>query len=99
MYCKTFHTKPSPEGMLEFRAFVHDKYKPLISRQSGFRGASFCTTKENEFVMIMLWDEERNIHDWTDNPDHKKISAEIKHLFINEVYQDIYEVSEEIPPV
>jgi len=98
MYCKTFCTKLSPEGMKKFTQFVHTKYKPLISQQPGFLGTYFCTKEDNEFVMIMLWKEKKNIHDWSSNPDHKKISADadINNLFINEIFQDIYEVTETI---
>ncbi len=97
MFCKTFRTKLSDEGMNRFKQFVKNEYKPLISQQPGFKGAYFCVKEENnEFNMIMLWEHEHNIHDWTDNPDHQKISAGIKDVFINDVYQDIYEISEEI---
>jgi len=96
MYCKTFRTKLRPEGIKKFTQFVHTKYKPLILQQPGFLGAYFCTKEDNEFVMIMLWKEEKNIHDWSSNPDHKKISVDINNLFINEIFQDIYEVTEPI---
>jgi len=96
MYCKTFHTKLSPEGIKKFTQFVHTKYKSLISQQPGFLGAYFCTKEDSEFVMIMLWKEVKNIYDWSANPDHKKISEDINNLFINEVFQDIYEVIEPI---
>ena len=94
MYCKTFRTKLSGEGMEKFTRFVEEKYKPLISRQKGFRGVYFCTKEDNEFVMIMLWEEKENIQAWSDNQDHKTISADITSLFINEIYQDIYKVTD-----
>jgi len=96
MYCKTFRTKLNAEGMKKFTQFVYIKYKPLISQQPGFLGTYFCTKKDNEFVMIMLWKEKKNIYDWSANPEHKKISADITGLFINEIFQDIYEITETI---
>jgi len=98
MYCKTFRTKLNHEGIEKFTQFVRTKYKPLLAKQPGFLGAYYCTKEDNEFVMIMLWEKEYNIHDWSANPDHKKIMAEmnINELFINEVFQDIYEVVETI---
>ncbi len=96
MYCKTFRTQLSPEGMEKFKLIVKEKYKPLISTQPGFKGAYFCTEDNNNFVMIMLWEEEQNLNDWTNNAGHEAIAAEMKKLYLNEVYVDFYKVIEEI---
>jgi len=96
MYCKTFRTRLTEEGMAAFEEFVEKKYKPLISRQPGFKGAFFCSKAGYEFEMIMFWEEERNIHDWSANPEHQAIGKEIMPFYVNEVFQDIYEVKETI---
>ena len=96
MYCKTFRTKLTEEGMAIFEGYVQKKYKPLIAKQPGFRGAFFCRKTNHEFEMIMFWEEEHNIQQWSDNPEHKEIGEEIKPVFVNEVFQDIYEVKENI---
>ncbi|MBW1791242.1 MAG: antibiotic biosynthesis monooxygenase [Deltaproteobacteria bacterium] len=92
MYCKTFRTKLTEEGMAVFEEFVQKKYQPLISKQPGFKGAFFCRKANHEFEMIMFWEEERNITQWSENQEHKKIGAEIKSIYQNEIFQDFYEV-------
>jgi heme-degrading monooxygenase HmoA len=92
MYCKTFRTKISAEDMKEFSSYVEKSFKPLISKQKGFKGFYFCTKENNEFVMIMLWEEKEMIEKWAHNPDHVAIGKPIQHVFVNEILQDIYHV-------
>ena len=96
MYCKTFKTMLSNEGMNFFKEFFKEKYIPLLMKQPGFRGTVFCLKENNEFVTHTYWEEEKNINDWSSNPEHKEVVKEMKHYYTHEVFVGMYKIEKMI---
>lgn len=96
MYCKTFKTMLSDEGMTIFKEFFTKKYIPLLMKQPGFKGTVFCLKENNEFMTITYWEEEKNLNDWSNNPEHKEIVKEMKLYYIHEIFLDMYKIEKMI---
>ncbi|MCF8049682.1 MAG: antibiotic biosynthesis monooxygenase [Desulfobacterales bacterium] len=95
MFCKTTKSKVDSKNLETLEKWIKKKWEPLISDQAGFRGYYFAAKPSGDFVIIILWKEENNAQDWTDNSAHQALVPEFMSLMVSPVEMDLYEVKKD----
>jgi len=71
-----FHVEVHPE---QEKAFVADVLAtfPIAQKQKGLKGAKAYVPvgEKYKYLLITEWESEKDIKNWMENPDHKKVIA------------------------
>ena len=94
MFCKTTKSKVDVQNSGKMEQWVKEKWSPLISKQTGFKGYYYISKPDGEFVIIMLWEQAKYVQLWTDNPEHRALVPDFMALTVSPVQMDLYEVSD-----
>jgi heme-degrading monooxygenase HmoA len=94
MFCKTTKSKVDPQNAENLSNWIKKKWGPLIADQPGFKGYYFITKSDGEFVIIMLWEQEKNVQVWTENSGHRALVPEFMALTVSPVQMELYEVND-----
>ena len=70
MFCLASHYQSSAESLGEIARIFNEQAVPLVSRQPGFRGVYLMTKPNGEFMVLNIWDTEKQANAWPQNPEH-----------------------------
>jgi heme-degrading monooxygenase HmoA len=93
MFCLASRYQTSPENLSKVAQIFQGQAVPLVSRQRGFKGVYLMTKPSGEFMVLNVWDTEKQANDWPQNPEHQKVAAQLKPLLGGAPVRDGYEVS------
>jgi heme-degrading monooxygenase HmoA len=93
MYCLASRYQTSPESLGQVIRIFKEQAVPLVSRQKGFKGVYLMTKSAGDLMVLNIWDNEAQANAWPQNPEHQKITAQLKPLFTGPPARDGYEVS------
>jgi heme-degrading monooxygenase HmoA len=92
MFCLASRYQTSAKDLAEVARIFHEQAIPLVSRQRGFKGVYLMTKPSGEFVVLNIWDTEKQANDWPQNPEHQKVVAQLRPLLSGAPVRDGYEV-------
>jgi heme-degrading monooxygenase HmoA len=96
MICSTTKGRVSPENLGTYTNWIKGPWIKLISSQEGFKGTSYMTKPNGEWMVLKLWETEAHDEAWSENQDHKRLAEEVMPLFVGDVERNVYEVREHV---
>jgi heme-degrading monooxygenase HmoA len=93
MFCLASRYQVSPENIGKVVKLFQEQAVPLVSKQRGFKGVYLMTKPSGEFMVLNIWDTEKQANDWPQNPEHMKVAGQLKPLLSGAPGRDGYEVS------
>ena len=92
MFCLASRYQASAENLNQIAKIFQEQAVPLVSHQPGFKGVYLMTKPSVEFIVLNIWDTEAQANAWPQNPEHQKVSAQLKPLLSGAPSRDGYEV-------
>ena len=96
MICSTTRGRISPENLDKYTNWIKGAWIKLISSQPGFKGTSYMTKPNGEWMVLKLWESEAHDASWSENQEHKKLAETVIPLFVGDVERNCYEVQESV---
>jgi heme-degrading monooxygenase HmoA len=92
MFCLASRYQTSPQNLDQVTKIFQEQALPLVSRQQGFKGVYLMTKASGEFMVLNIWDTEEQANAWPQNPEHQKVTAQLRPLLSGAPLRDGYEV-------
>jgi len=92
MFCLASRYQTSPQNLDQVTKIFQEQAVPLVSRQRGFKGVYLMTKANGDFMVLNIWDTEEQANAWPQNPEHQKVTAQLRPLLSSVPVRDGYEV-------
>jgi heme-degrading monooxygenase HmoA len=92
MFCLASRYQTSPQNLDQVAKIFKEQAVPLVSRQQGFKGVYLMAKSSGDFMVLNIWDTEEQANAWPQNPEHQKVTAQLKPLLSGAPTRDGYEV-------
>jgi heme-degrading monooxygenase HmoA len=92
MFCLASRYQTSAQNLAQVTKIFQEQAVPLVSRQRGFKGVYLMTKPSGDFMVLNIWDTEEQANAWPQNPEHQKVTAQLRPLLSGAPMRDGYEV-------
>ena len=92
MFCLASRYQTSPQNLDQIAKIFQEQAVPLVSRQTGFKGVYLMTKSSGEFMVLNIWDTEAQANTWPQNPEHQKVSSQLRPLLAGAPTREGFEV-------
>jgi heme-degrading monooxygenase HmoA len=92
MFCLASRYQTSQQNLDQVAKIFKEQAVPLVSRQTGFKGVYLLTKASGDFTVLNIWDTEAQANAWPQNPEHQKVSSQLRPLLSGAPAREGFEV-------
>jgi heme-degrading monooxygenase HmoA len=92
MFCLASRYQTSPQNLDQVTKIFQEQAVPLVSHQRGFKGVYLVTKPSGDFMVLNIWDTEEQANAWPQNPEHQKVTAQLRPMLSGAPVRDGYTV-------